>query len=336
MIQAGSDAREALCWIDGLTSGNRDGKAMLILRRVFEENFELGADGTIEKRLGKRSGAIQNPHNPDAQWSSKSTLQEKTWIGHKAQVAETVEEEPRQTGEPTKSVITSIVTQNAIESDKAGMAAVLKEQHQLGLEKPETLYADAAYVSGQSISQAQSEARELMGPAMPSPNRGVYTADAFQINVEQRYAICPSGKTSAQCARLVAGKTGRTSYRFEWGKHCQGCAVKAGCLHKGERDRMLRVNGHYTFTQARRQLMRTEAFKKDMHHRNGIEGTQSELVRGYGLRRARYRGRKKARLQNYLIGAACNIKRWCRRVTWEAQQAADSGLRAEHPVAVSA
>ena len=99
---------------------------------------------------------------------------------------------------------------------------------------------------------------------------------------------------------------------------------------------MLRVNEHHTLTQARRKLMRTEEFKKDMHHRNGIEGTQSELVRGYGLRQARYRGSKKTRLQNYFTGAACNIKRWCRRVTWEAQQVADRSLRVEQPVAASA
>ena len=309
---------------------------MRILQSVFESNFELGANGTIEKRQAQPTGAIQNPHNPDAQWSSKDTLKEKAWVGHKVQVAETVEEQPRQTGEPTKSVITAIVTQNATESDKAGMAAVFKEQEQLGLAKPETLYADGAYVAGPSMAKAVAEGRELMGPTPASPNRGVYTADAFQVNVERRYAICPTGKTSTQCARLVAGETGAITYRFEWCGHCQSCAVKEACLHKGERDRMLRVNEHHTLTQARRKLMRTEEFKKDMHHRNGIEGTQSELVRGYGLRRARYRGNKKTRLQNYFIGAACNIKRWCRRVTWEAQQAANSGLRAEQPVAVSA
>ena len=77
-------------------------------------------------------------------------------------------------------------------------------------------------------------------------------------------------------------------------------------------------------------------FKKDMHHRNGIEGTQSELVRGYGLRKARYRGKKKVRLQNYLIGAACNIKRWCRRVTWEAKQAVVGIENTAKPIAVPA
>lgn len=57
-----------------------------------------------------------------------------------------------------------------------------------------------------------------------------------------------------------------------------------------------------------------------MHKRNGIEGTQSELVRGYGLRQARYRGFAKVRLQNYLIGAACNLRRLFRRLAWLTQQ----------------
>jgi len=75
--------------------------------------------------------------------------------------------------------------------------------------------------------------------------------------------------------------------------------------------------------------MRTEAFAQDMHHRNGIEGTLSELVRAYGLRRARYRGLARVRLQNYFIGAACNVRRWFRRLAWEAAQ----GLRPTGSVA---
>ena len=54
-----------------------------------------------------------------------------------------------------------------------------------------------------------------------------------------------------------------------------------------------------------------------MKHRNGIEGTLSELVRAHGIRRARYRGLAKARLQNYFAAAACNVKRWLRRKVWE-------------------
>ena len=51
-----------------------------------------------------------------------------------------------------------------------------------------------------------------------------------------------------------------------------------------------------------------------MHQRNAIEGTISELVRGHGLRRAHYKGFAKVDLQNQLIAAACNIKRWFQKL----------------------
>jgi hypothetical protein len=44
-----------------------------------------------------------------------------------------------------------------------------------------------------------------------------------------------------------------------------------------------------------------------MHRRNAIEGTWSELARGHGMRRSRYRGFGKVELQNLLIGTACNM-----------------------------
>lgn len=336
MSQAGADMRDVLSWITGLPPEILQRAAVQLLQRVYDENFELGQAGAVEKTRGRPTGAVQNPHNPDAQWSYKSTMKNKEWVGHKVQVAETVEPAPRQAGEPTKGVITSIVTQNAPGSEKAGLAAVLKEQRQLGLEQPEMIYADAGYVSGPSMAKASAEGLELMGSALPSANRGVYPSEAFEVNVERRYAVCPAGKASTQCARMKAGKTGKITYRFEWCGLCRECTLKTHCLHRGERDRMLRVNEHHAFSQARWRLMRTAEFKKNMHHRNGIEGTHSELVRGYGLRRARYRGNKKVRLQNYLIGAACNINRWCRRVAWEAKQAIDGVAATVNPQAVPA
>jgi len=44
--------------------------------------------------------------------------------------------------------------------------------------------------------------------------------------------------------------------------------------------------------------MQIEAFQQRMKQHNAIEGTHSELVRGHGLRWARYRGLNKATLQN--------------------------------------
>jgi len=181
---------------------------------------------------------------------------------------------------------------------------------------------DAAYVSAQKLVQAQAEGREIIGPALPGPQKeGRFTAAEFQVKVEERQAICPAGKASPQCIRLVEESTGKVSYRFEFSTQCHDCPLRDRCLGKDQRHRTLVVGEHHTALQARRQEQQTDAFKQRMKHRNAIEGTQSELVRAHGLRRARYRGLAKVKLQNYLIGAACNVKRWIRREIWKLQHA---------------
>ena len=99
-------------------------------------------------------------------------------------------------------------------------------------------------------------------------------------------------------------------YRFEWNNTlCDVCPRRAECIAATQTHRTLVVGEYHTLLQARRREMLTEAFKLPPIDSFG-EGTQSELIRGYGLRHARYRSLAKTRLQNYLIGAACNLRRW--------------------------
>jgi len=278
-------------------------------------------------RRARPPGAVQNPHEPEAQWSAKATTKAKEWVGYKTQVAETVQDENCQPNEPTANFITAIVTQNAIASDKPGMTEVLAEQAQLGLAAPSTLYVDGAYVSGPILQQARDEERAVHGPAPASPDRGkTFVIEAFDVDIAARSAICPAQQRSTQCSRLEEASTGKVSYRFEWkGKLCGACSQRAACVGPAQSHRTLTVTEHHDLLQARRREMQTEMFKKEQRRRNGIEGSQSELVRGYGLRQARYRGLCKVRLQNYLIGAACNLRRLVRRLAWEAAQASRTG-----------
>lgn len=321
-VQAGKDMLAiwkdaAGCW----SVVARD--SFVLLQRVFLENYALDAAGQARKTRAQPTGAVHNPHEPEAQWSSKSTTKDKTWVGYKVQVAETVREQPRQAGEPTANFLTSITTQNAPASDKPGMARALDEQRDMGLDPPSTLYVDGAYICSQALHEARKQGRELRGPAPASPNRGkVFTVEAFDVHVEERYALCPATQRSSNCSRLQAQRTGKVDYRIEWSKGvCEPCPLRAQCVSTGQKHRTLVVGELHSLLQARRREMQTDAFKKEMHRRNGIEGTQSELVRGYGLRQARYRGRSKVRLQNCFIGAACNIRRLFRRLAWEANQA---------------
>ena len=305
------------CW----TIVARD--SFVLLQRVFLENYEIDLAGCVRGTRAQPTGAVHNPHEPEAQWSSKSTTKDKAWVGYKVQVAETVQALPRQAGEPTANFLTAIVTQSAPASDKPGMAQVLSEQHDMGLEPPDTLYVDGGYVCSEALREAQEQGRELRGPAPASPDRGkVFTVEAFDVQVEERYAVCPAGKRSSNCSSLEENSTGKVSYRIEWNNAmCGSCPQHDQCISSGQEHRTIAVGELHSLLQARRREMQTEAFKSEMHLRNGIEGTQSELVRGYGMRQARYRGRDKTRLQNYFIGAACNIRRLFRRIAWETAQA---------------
>jgi transposase len=156
----------------------------------------------------------------------------------------------------------------------------------MGLEKPPVKYVDGAYVSADKLVEAQAEGREIIGPAQPAPRKdGKFSAEDFRVEVEERRASCPAGKTSTQCSRLEEQSTGKVSYRFEWSTHCQGCPLRSQCVGKDQPHRTLTVGEDHTILQARRQEQKTEAFQHRMSHRNGIEGTRSELVQGHGMRR---------------------------------------------------
>jgi hypothetical protein len=325
MNAAGADAAQVLAWVKTLAEGGpAAGQQLKVLQRVWDENFELSEARQLQQRELLPTGAVHNPHDPEAQWAAKGQGKDrKEHVGYKIQVAETVRDDNVSPGEPTANFITAIVTQPASNSDEAGLSLVEQQQERVGLDKPKEWYVDAAYVSAEGLAQAQAQGREMIGPAQPAPNKdGRFNLEQFDVSVEQRRAVCPAGKISTQCSRLEEQKAGKVTYRFEFGIHCHDCLLRKQCLGKDQRHRTITVGQYHTHLQARRREQQTQAFRLRYRRRNAIEGTQSELVRGHGLRKARYRGLAKAGLQSYFTAAACNLKRWLRRTAWQFAAAA--------------
>jgi transposase len=320
--QAGVDCLRLLQWLAPLPIELREGKAVTLLRKVFSEQFVVQEPGKVEAVKVHATGVVQNPHDPEAEWSAKGRgKHKKEWVGYKVQLAETVPQQEGQIG-----FITSVVTQRASESDDPGLELTLEKQKQMALERPSEMYVDGAYISANAITQAREEGWELLGPAQPSPGPPkqpeLYRIEAFDVNIEQRKAACPQGKISTECSKLTERDNGKVTYRFEFGRQCRNCIVKHLCVPEGQPHRMIRVGALHEALQQRRREQQTPEFKLRMQQRNGIEGTISELVRGHGLRRARYKGFAKVDLQNQLVAAACNIKRWLRRTSLGASKPA--------------
>jgi hypothetical protein len=189
-----------LKWLEPLGAEVLEAKGVALLREVFSQQYEVDQSGKIEPVKVHATGVVQNPHDPDVQWSAKGHgKHKKDWVGYKVQVAETVASQ-----EDQSSFITSVVTQRATESDDAGLPATLQKQEALGSEPPTELYVDGAYISGGAIHEAKEAGWELIGPAQPSASRAglekEYRIEAFDVSITERKAVCPDGKTSTSCS----------------------------------------------------------------------------------------------------------------------------------------
>jgi hypothetical protein len=195
--QCGQDIMELLEWIDSQDGKPGEIESVKLLRRVFEEQFEV-IEGAVQTRRTRPSRSVQNPHDPDAHYADKGSKQS---TGYKVHVVESVDpEQPAKVkAEPGEHFITEIVTTEAAENEKTGLAEALKrqrEQHQI---KPEAIYADAGYVTESTLSQAEDNAMDLLGPTRPDPHKGPYNADGFTVDVER----CSRGFHSALPLRAI-------------------------------------------------------------------------------------------------------------------------------------
>ncbi len=215
-----------------------------------------------------------------------------------------------------------MTTTEAIASDLDGMERARQAQRDHGQDRPDELFVDAAYVSGQTLAQAQAEGMELVGPARPAvAHKGVFDSDQFDVDLAARKAVCPAGRRSTQCSLINDTYQDAIYYRFEWGRQCDECPLQSACTRSKSGRRILSVGIHHDLVQRRRREMKAPGFRERMHQRNGIEGTISELARA-GMRRTRYKGLAKTRLGNHMLGAGCNVKRWLRRLAWVRAMAA--------------
>jgi transposase len=93
---------------------------------------------------------------------------------------------------------------------------------------------------------------------------------------------------------------------------CQACPFHEQCTHSSARVLILHPNEQaYRALQQARVRGRTPAFRMVYAKRAGVEGTIAQAVRTCELRRARYIGSKKLRLQAFCTASAMNVLRAC-------------------------
>ena len=92
---------------------------------------------------------------------------------------------------------------------------------------------------------------------------------------------------------------------------CCPCLHRSKCTKskRGIRTVSFRPRAEYELLKSARERQETAEFKTKYNKRAGIEGTISQAVRTFDLRRSRYLGLAKTHLQHLAIAAAINLTR---------------------------
>ena len=185
---------------------------------------------------------------------------------------------------------------------------------------PSQHLADTAYMGADPIVIARElYGIDLIGPQHAGQGRRGRADDAFDIadfvvDWDNRAVRCPEGKRSAGWAVYSsAGRTGGRPVvhaRFH-AADCRDCPSRARCTRSRARGRIVTFypRREHEALVAAREREHTAEFRRLYAQRRGIEGTISQGVRAFGLRRARYRGLAKTALQHVATAAAINLDR---------------------------
>lgn len=162
----------------------------------------------------------------------------------------------------------------------------------------------------------RDHAVSLEGPVRAMPTRSTEAEQAYEqrhfaIDWENEKVTCPQGKTSVTW-RAGRDDTGAARFRAVFSRtECGTCQARSLCTSskEGRRAVYFLPRPEYEALNAAQDRMQDPAWKERYRIRAGIEGTLSQGVRAFGLRRSRYIGRTKTSLQQVCVAAAMNAAR---------------------------
>jgi transposase len=256
------------------------------------------------------SQRLHSPYDPDVRYARK---RDTGWIGYKVHLTETCDGD-------TPNLITDVQTTAAGLCDVEMTAPVQDALAERGL-PPETHLVDAGYVDAALLVSSRAEhAIDLLGPVLPDSswrarNGQGFDLGAFTILWDERVARCPVGQTS-RVWEPGYDEAGAPVVRIRFSlQTCGPCPHREQCSRSTPGGRItarrlvVYTQSVHEALQARRLEQNKESWKKRYACRAGIEGTLSQGVRRFGLRRCRYLGQAKTHLQHVFTAVAMNLDR---------------------------
>jgi len=187
--------------------------------------------------------------------------------------------------------------------------------------KPATLFADGGYPSVPSALKITEQQIEFMTPV----NRARLADDVvgrnqFEYDTNGHATKCPMGHSPIDHRILSSNnKTNRALHALFDGDTCRACSMLDQCPVRApnhrERGCQVRDTEFTAELRLRDQMyadQQTPQWKERYKIRSGIEATNSELKRCYGIGKLRVRRMAKVLFAVTCKLMACNVKRWAK------------------------
>jgi transposase len=257
-----------------------------------------------KKELANAQPGLESPYDPEARFRNRGRI---NWVGYNAHVSESCDDD-------NPHLITHVVTTTAILHEVHSTEPI----HQALVDKdlpPGQHLVDSAYVDADLlVNSPQDNGISLVGPTRKDPSwqskvEGAYGRYQFGVNWEQKQVHFPQGKQSVAWRELT-DKNGPYIQVVFRRDDCVPCPARHLCT-RSQNERRMRLQPRPQFEALKEARLRhaSQEGKRLYNRRAGVEGTISQGVRAFGLRKTRYWGLAKTHLQHIATAAAINLDR---------------------------
>lgn len=312
LLQVGADGHQLLTHIfkHDAPEWLRQIPAVEILRQVWVQQYYIEAGKLFYRQteqLPPQGQLIASPYDTEVRNRKKRNT---VWTGYCVHLTETCDAS-------CPNLITNVETTPSTIFDGQMTPAI--HQH---LERKKLLpgehYVDTAYIDTEHlVNIPKTSGVELVGPAPGNPSWQAQAAQGFdvahfKIDWQHQQVRCPQGQLNRQWNETL-NQRGQPVIRVRFSrKHCQVCPSRLECTQaQSEHGRSITLLPYpqHQVLQAAREYQQTPEFQQRYATRAGIEGSLSQGIRAFGLRRSRYIGLAKTHLQHIVTAVAMNLVR---------------------------
>jgi len=294
-----SDVKEVLSHVD-VNPENVDTQlkdAANLLAKIVSQDIEEDKDKTPKVKKGVAKDRVISTTDPEMRHGRKSSSGK--FNGYKTHLIKDVDSD----------IITNIDVSSGNCPDQDMAEPLIDEAKEEFGVKTRSLTGDGAYGSSDMQKKMSDKEVELISKAPTLKNRGKLSKEEFDINLERGKVTCPEGNTTDKYSKSKDAQ-GETTKTFVFPKEvCDSCPRRNECTNAKNTGRTIRVSSNEEYLQKARERQKTKGFQEIYNKRRPpIERKIAELIH-HGLRKTRYIGKRKSRLQALFTASAVNFKK---------------------------